>query len=70
MTTFLHVVDTARIRDTLEGSRDFLHKVTTTGPLLSLLAATDVRQHIIRFSHELRTSFEMLGVGEKLVVGT
>jgi hypothetical protein len=42
--------------------------VASTGPLLSLLRAADVRQDFLRINRDLSNCFNILGAGEKLIV--
>jgi hypothetical protein len=56
------------LRDTLSSAQNLLVRVTSTGPLVSLLLAAEFREEFLRVNRDLSTIFNILGSGEKLLV--
>ena len=57
-----------KIHDTLLSSQNLLSKLAQSGPLISLLLATNMRDDLLRLNRDLSSAFHTLGTGENLMV--
>jgi hypothetical protein len=57
-----------KVKAALESAHGLLKRVTSTGPLMSLLNATWVRHEFLQINRDLSNTFSIFTAGEQLLV--